>query len=57
MLGLIQAMVVSSWFFVLILFSTRLKVLVTTPKTAILLNYISGGIFLGFGASLASTKL
>ena len=57
MLGLTQAVVVASWFFVVILFATKLKAMLTTPKTAKWLNYVSGGLFVSFGASLASARL
>lgn len=57
MLGFTQAMVVSSWFLVVILFASKLKAMLTTPKTAKWLNYISGGLFVSFGVSLASARL
>lgn len=56
-LGLVQALVVASWFLVVILFATKLKALLTTPKIAKWLNYVSGGLFVSFGVSLASTRL
>ncbi|SON51661.1 LysE family translocator [Vibrio tapetis] len=56
-LGLVQALVVAGWFLVVILFATKLKALLTTPKIAKWLNYISGGLFVSFGVSLASTRL
>lgn len=56
-LGLTQALVVASWFLVVILFATKLKVLLTAPKTAKWLNYVSGGLFMSFSATLASTRL
>ncbi|QUM76804.1 LysE family translocator [Moritella sp. 24] len=56
-LGFVQALVVASWFLVVILFATKLKVLLTTPKVAKWLNYVSGGLFVSFGVSLASTRL
>ena len=56
-LGLVQALVVASWFLVVIIFATKLKALLTTPKIAKWLNYVSGGLFVSFGASLASTRL
>ncbi|EGU30523.1 homoserine/homoserine lactone efflux protein [Vibrio ichthyoenteri ATCC 700023] len=57
LLGFTQAMVVSSWFFVVILFASKLKTILSTPKTAKWLNYVSGGLFVSFGASLASARL
>lgn len=57
MLGLVQALVVASWFLVVILFATKLKALLTAPKIARWLNYVSGGLFISFGATLASTRL
>lgn len=56
-LGLTQALVVASWFLVVILFATKLKTLMTTPKVAKWLNYSSGGLFISFSATLASTRL
>ncbi|MCG9783058.1 LysE family translocator [Vibrio brasiliensis] len=56
-LGLIQALVVASWFFVVILMATKLKAMLTTPKIAKWLNYISGGLFVSFSVSLASSRL
>lgn len=56
-LGLVQALVVASWFLMVILFATKLKVLLTRPKTAKWLNYVSGGLFVSFGLSLATTRL
>ncbi|QUM84832.1 MULTISPECIES: LysE family translocator [unclassified Moritella] len=57
MLGLVQALVVASWFLVVIIFATKLKALLTTPKIAKWLNYVSGGLFVSFGVSLASTRV
>ncbi len=56
-LGLVQALVVAGWFLVVILFATKLKTLLTTPKTAKWLNYISGGLFIGFGTTLAAARI
>lgn len=56
-LGLIQALVLASWFFVVILMATKLKAMLTTPKIAKWLNYISGGLFVSFSVSLASSRL
>ncbi|WP_418114249.1 LysE family translocator [Vibrio scophthalmi] len=57
LLGLTQAMVVSSWFLVVILFASKLKAMLTTPKVTKWLNYVSGGLFVSFGVSLASARL
>lgn len=56
-LGLIHALVVTSWFTLIILFASRLKAILTTPKVEKWLNFLSGGIFMSFSASLARTTL
>ena len=56
-LGLTQAIVVSSWFLVVIMMAEKFKSLLTNVRNARLMNYVSGSIFLGFGAKLAVTKL
>ncbi|CAG19772.1 LysE family translocator [Photobacterium profundum] len=57
MLGITHALVVASWFLVVILFSVRLKSMLTSSKVAKWLNYVSGGLFISFGVTLASTRL
>ena len=56
-LGLTQAIVVSSWFLVVIMMAEKFKSLLTNVRNARWMNYVSGSIFLGFGAKLAITKL
>ncbi|SQH76639.1 conserved protein of unknown function, might belong to Hypothetical homoserine/homoserine lactone efflux protein [Shewanella benthica] len=56
-LGLTQAIVVSSWFLVVIMMAEKFKSLLTNVRNARWMNYVSGSIFLGFGAKLAVTKL
>lgn len=56
MLGITHALVVASWFLVVILFSVRLKAMLTSSKVAKWLNYVSGGLFISFGVTLASTR-
>jgi len=56
-LGLTQALVVSLWFLLVILLAEQFKSFLTNRGTARWLNYLSGSLFLGFGAKLATTKL
>ncbi|MEH6580084.1 MAG: LysE family translocator [Amphritea sp.] len=57
LLGLTQALVVASWFSVVILLAAQFKEFLTNANTARWMNYTAGGIFLGFGAKLATAKL
>ncbi|MCK6262913.1 LysE family translocator [Vibrio sp. ZSDE26] len=57
MLGMVQATVVASWFCVVIVLAQRLKHLLTQRKTARILNYSVGGIFMVFAAQLALYQL
>ncbi|MGF1696188.1 LysE family translocator [Vibrio lamellibrachiae] len=57
LLGLVQAMVVASWFCVVILLAQKLKNVLTQQKTARRLNYSVGLIFVVFGAQLALFQL
>lgn len=56
-LGALQAVIVASWFIFLIIFATRVKSFLTTPKTSKWLNYISGVLFISFGLGLANSRL
>lgn len=56
-LGVTQALVVSLWFLLVILLAEQFKSFLTNRGTARWLNYLSGSLFLGFGAKLATTKL
>ncbi|MEC4723983.1 LysE family translocator [Shewanella sp. D64] len=57
LLGMTQAIVVSSWFLVVILLAEQFKAILTNAKTARWINYAVGSIFLGFGLKLATAKL
>jgi threonine/homoserine/homoserine lactone efflux protein len=57
LLGLIQAVVVSTWFLVVILLVQNFKHFLTNARNARWLNFLSGSIFISFGAKLASTKV
>ncbi len=52
----IQSLVVGSWFVVVILFTTKFKAWLSASKTSRWLNYISGSLFIGFGATLISVR-
>ncbi|MGF1737428.1 LysE family translocator [Photobacterium satsumensis] len=56
-LGLLQASIVTSWFCFVIFFATRMRSLLTTPKTSKWLNYVSGSLFISFGVGLANTRV
>jgi threonine/homoserine/homoserine lactone efflux protein len=57
LLGLTQAIVVSVWFFVVILGAQKFKTFLTNAKSARWLNFLSGSIFVAFSAKLATAKL
>lgn len=57
MLGMIQAIVVSLWFLVVILLAENFKTFFVNVKNARRLNFLSGGIFIAFSAKLATTEL
>lgn len=56
-LGLVQAVVVSLWFFTIILLAENVKAFFTNSENARRLNFLSGGIFIAFSAKLASAEL
>lgn len=56
LLGTIQAIVVSSWFFLIIVLAQNFKTFLKKAKNARILNYISGSIFILFSFKLASSK-
>ncbi|EHY1011541.1 LysE family translocator [Vibrio vulnificus] len=56
-LGMVQTLVVASWFSVITLFAVRMKSWLMRPKFARWLNYLSGALFVGFGLRLATTRL
>ncbi|BCL71794.1 Putative threonine/Lysine efflux family protein [Vibrio nigripulchritudo SFn27] len=57
LLGMVQALVVGSWFVLVIFFATRLKSWLSAPTTSRWLNYVSGSLFIGFGASLTNARM
>tara|TARA_Y100000588_G_scaffold95978_1_gene104033 strand:- start:97 stop:723 length:627 start_codon:yes stop_codon:yes gene_type:complete len=57
MLGSIQAMVVATWFFIVILMADAFKKLLTQKRTSQMLNLICGCLFIGFGVQLALFQL
>lgn len=57
LLGSIQVLVVSSWFFVVIMLARSMRSFVLEPANARWLNYLSGTAFAGYGLHLASSKL
>ena len=57
LLGGVQSLVVGSWFVVVIFFATKLKAWLSAPKTSRWLNYVSGTLFIGFGATLTNTRI
>jgi threonine/homoserine/homoserine lactone efflux protein len=57
LLGATQAVVVSLWFFVVIILAQHFKKFLTAPKSSRWLNFLSGSMFLAFSAKLASAKL
>ncbi|PAJ75431.1 homoserine lactone transporter [Pseudoalteromonas sp. NBT06-2] len=57
LLGFTQAIVVSSWFLVVILLARNFKEFLTNAKRTRWLNFISGGVFIAFSAKLATAKL
>lgn len=56
-LGLIQAIVVSLWFLVVIILAESFKNFFVNVKNVRRLNFLSGGIFMVFSARLATTEL
>lgn len=56
-LGMTQALVVSSWFLLVILLAEQFKAFLTNANNAKWLNYLSASTFFGFSAKLATTKL
>jgi threonine/homoserine/homoserine lactone efflux protein len=56
-LGIIQAIVVSLWFGVVIILAESFKRFFVNAKNARRLNFLSGGIFIAFSAKLATTEL
>ena len=57
LLGVTQAVVVSMWFLVVILLARSFKKFLTNAKSVRWLNFLSGTIFITFGAKLATAKL
>jgi RhtB (resistance to homoserine/threonine) family protein len=57
LLGMTQAIVVSSWFLVVILLAEQFKAVLTNAKIARWMNYAVGSLFLAFGVKLATAKL
>ncbi len=56
-LGLVQALVVSSWFLVIIVLAQYFKCFLMNKRNSRWLNYLSGSIFIAFGAKLAKEKI
>lgn len=57
LLGFTHAIVVSTWFLVVILLARSFKQFLTNERNARRLNFLSGGIFIGFSARLATSEL
>ncbi|MCG9739655.1 LysE family translocator [Shewanella insulae] len=57
LLGAIQATVVATWFSVVILMAQRFRTWLSSRRAARVIRYLSGGVFLGFGVKLATTRL
>ena len=57
LLGVTQAVVVSTWFLVVILLARSFKQFLTNAKSARVLNFLSGGLFVAFSAKLATAEL
>lgn len=57
LLGVTQAVVVSTWFLVVILLARSFKKFLTNAENARWLNFLSGGIFVAFSAKLATAEL
>lgn len=56
-LGVTQALVVSTWFCMIIIMAQAIRALLTNVKYAKILHYVSGSVFVAFGAKLASSKI
>ena len=57
LLGVTQAVVVSTWFFVVILLARSFKQFLTNTNSARGLNILSGSIFVAFGTKLATAEI